>query len=278
MRILTISDLHMDHRPDWTMPSEWPDFDVAVFAGDIKGSPSEGMRWLRTVPGLEYCEIIFVAGNHEYYGRDIDEEEERAVEVANQTRIHFLNASTVPVIDGVRFVGATLWTDYLLYGDRAKAMEAAGYMMNDHRLIRRKWDGQIVTFRPRDALLRHECERAWIEGQLRTRHAGPTVVITHHGVGHESVHPRFAGNKVTPAFSSDLSELIERYAPELWIHGHTHDGFDYMMGKTHIVCNPKGYGPDVSRGFKRTENPIFDPLKVLIVPSSVPTPTPGSTA
>lgn len=274
MRILTISDLHMDHRPDWTMPSEWPDFDVAVFAGDINGSPSEGMRWLRTVPGLEYCEIIFVPGNHEYYARDIDEEEERAIEAARQTGIHLLNGSAVPVIDGVRFVGATLWTDYELYGDRVKAMQAAEYMMNDHRLIRKKWDGQTAKFLPRDALARHTRERAWIEEQLKIPHPGRTVVVTHHGVGHESVHPRFAGDQVTPAFSSDLSELIERYAPQLWIHGHTHDGFDYVLGQTRVVCNPKGYGPDISRGLRRTENPVFDPSKVVNVPASIPTPKP----
>jgi predicted MPP superfamily phosphohydrolase len=270
MRILTLSDLHMDHLPNWKMPSEWPDFDVAVFAGDIKGSPSDGMRWLRTVPGLEDCEIVYIAGNHEYYGREIDKEEERAVEAALQTRVHFLNASAVPVIDGIRFVGATLWTDYELYGDRAAAMLAAGNSMNDHRLIRKKWDGSTAKFLPRDALQRHQRERAWLEEQLATDHAGPTVVVTHHAVGHGSVHPRFAGDPVTPAFSSDMTSLMEKYRCDLWLHGHTHDGFDYTVGSTRVVCNPKGYGP--RSGMIGPENPLFHPSMVVEVPHVAPEP------
>jgi predicted MPP superfamily phosphohydrolase len=265
LRILTISDLHLDHEPDWAMPTEWPDFDVAVFAGDISGSPAEGMKWLRSVPGLEYCEIVFVAGNHEYYGREIEKEEERAIEAAQKARIHFLNPGSA-VIEGTRFIGATLWTDYSLYGDRPAAMAAAGHAMNDHRLIKKKWDGTTAKFLPRDALARHQRERAWLEGQLAIPHSGPTVVVTHHGVGHESVHPRFAGDPVTPAFSSDMTALIESH-PEiaLWIHGHTHDGFDYSLGSTRVVCNPKGYGPHLRRGMPKPENPLFHPTKVVEV-------------
>ena len=285
MRILTLSDLHFDHGPAWTMPTpaELPDFDVAVFAGDISGSPSDGMRWLRTQPGFEYCEIVFVPGNHEYYGRDIGKEEERAVEAARETRVHFLNASVVPVIDGVRFLGCTLWTDYALYGDVERAMESAYYGLNDHRLIKKKWDGHTQKFLPRDALIRHECERAWLEGQLRTAHPGPTVVVTHHGVGHESVHPRFAGDPLTPAFSSDLMPLIAAH-PEiaLWVHGHTHAGFDYMAGPTRVVCNPKGYGPNPRPRDQAhfppglPENEIFNPVLVVEVPSPRPDGAPAS--
>jgi subtilisin family serine protease len=254
-------------------PDELPAFDVAVFAGDINGSPSDGMRWLRAQPGFESCEIIFVPGHHEYYGRDIGKEEERALETAAETRIHFLNASTVPVIDGVRFLGAVLWTDYQLFGDRARAMQAAAYSMNDHRLIKKKWDGQTATFLPRDALLRHESDRAWLEHQLKTPHDGPTVVVTHHGVGFGSVHPRFATDILSAAFSSNLTWLIEAH-PEiaLWIHGHTHDGFDYTVGSTRVVVNPKGYGPHPDRGMTRQENELFNPVMVVEVPSVTPKP------
>lgn len=268
MRILTLSDLHMDHRPDWEMPVDWPDFDVAVFAGDIAGSPTQGMHWLRAQPGLESCEIVFVAGNHEYYGREIGEEQDKAVAAARETGIHFLDASAVPTIGDVRFLGCTLWTDYALHGDVERGMRAAASGMNDHRTISRKAEGGLARFMPQDALLRHECERAWLEGQLRKPHPGPTVVVTHHGVGHESVHPRFGGDPLNPAFSSDLMPLIAAHSEiALWIHGHTHEGFDYMAGPTRVVCNPKGYGPDIGRGVPRQENPIFDPLKVIEVPA-----------
>ncbi|MGY3581920.1 putative phosphodiesterase [Bradyrhizobium sp. USDA 4341] len=275
MRILVISDLHMDHRPAWKMPrlDELPDFDVAVFAGDINGSPSEGMRWIRQQEGFEYAEIIFVAGNHEYYGHNIQEEETAAVEVAAATRIHFLNASAVPIIDGVRFLGCTLWTDYSIMGNQERAMQAAEFMMNDHRLIKKKWDGQTTKFLPRDALLRHECERAWLEAKLREPHEGPTVVVTHHCIGWGSVPPRFLRDQVTPAFASDLTPAILKLQPELWIHGHTHSGFDYEIGATRVICNPKGYGPQpmpkdqAHLPIGPAENPLFDPLMVVEIPS-----------
>ena len=280
MRHLILSDLHIDHKPAWAMPGpdELPDFDVAVFAGDINGSPSEGMHWLRRQPGFEYCEIIFVAGNHEFYGHNIEGEEAAALVAAEQTRIHFLNASAAPIINGIRYLGATLWTDYQLFGAPKKAMQAAEQSMNDHRLIKKKFDGQTRKFLPRDALLRHKRERAWLEAKLQEPHPGPTVVVTHHCISMSSVPAKFIHDDVSAAFASDLTELVLDAQPALWIHGHTHSSFDYTIGTTRVICNPKGYGPNPMPKDQEhlppgpPENPSFDPF--LVVEIAEPRPAP----
>jgi Icc-related predicted phosphoesterase len=82
------------------------------------------------------------------------------------------------------------------------------------------------------------------------------VVVTHHAVHWQSVHPRFRSDPVTAAFVSDRSALIEGYRPTLWVHGHVHNSSDYRVGATRIICNPHGYGP---------ENPTFDGALVVEV-------------
>jgi Icc-related predicted phosphoesterase len=80
------------------------------------------------------------------------------------------------------------------------------------------------------------------------------VVVTHHAPHPLSVHPRYAGSALNASFASDLSEMMELWQPELWVHGHVHDTFDYVVRNTRVVCNPRGYG---------TENPAFDPALVV---------------
>lgn len=157
-------------------------------------------------------------------------------------------------------------------------MQAAEFMMNDHRLIKKNFDGQTTKFLPRDALLRHECERAWLEAKLREPHPGPTVVVTHHGVSISSVPAKFIRDPVTPAFASDLTETLKNHEIELWVHGHTHASFDYTIGTTRVICNPKGYGPNpMPEDLQHlppgpSENPAFDPLMVIEIPTPRPTP------
>jgi len=112
----------------------------------------------------------------------------------------------------------------------------------------------------------HASSREWLDRMLGRESVDPTVVVTHHGPHPLSVHPRFAGNAVTPAFVSDLSDIIEKHQPPLWLHGHTHDRFDYNVGGTRVVCNPRGYSYENSNG--------FDPGLVIDVPVPAPVPVP----
>jgi predicted phosphodiesterase len=271
----------MERRDSYTLPQSFPPHDAVVLAGDIDSSPAIAIAWLnqsRYFPSDK--PIFYIAGNHEFYGHVIEDELARAkrLQAEQPGRVHFLDADVVPVIEGVRFLGCTLWSDYELNGDRELAMLAAGMGLNDHKLIGRRdpIDGRLWPYKQRDALHRHRVERAWLERQLATKHDGSTVVVTHHGCARGSVHPRHlvdrAAGQLNPAFSSDLTALIEAYQPELWIHGHTHDSCDYLIGSTRVLCNPKGYGPIVPGG--TIENRAFNDEFVIDVPEFYPKPTP----
>jgi predicted phosphodiesterase len=281
MKLLVLSDLHLERREPYALPKSFPEHDVAIVAGDFGSSPAAALSFLETPDQFATDEpIMFVAGNHEFYGHVIEDELARAkrLPALNTGRVHLLDADVVPIIDGVRFLGCTLWTDYELNGDAWLAMLAAGMGLNDHKLIgaRNPVDGKVSSFKARDALQRHRTERAWLESQLAIEHDGPTVVVTHHGCAPGSVDPRYLGDRafeqLNPAFTSDLTAVIERYQPALWIHGHTHDSRDYMVGDTRVVCNPKGYGPEQPGG--RIENRAFDPQLVIDVPVFSPRPMP----
>ena len=130
---------------------------------------------------------------------------------------------------------------------------------NDHFLHLR----HALRAREHHWLARHLADRDYIETVLSVPFDGPTVAVTHHAPHPGSIAARFADDALTPCFVSDLTSVIERHAPNLWIHGHTHDCFDYHVGETRIVCNPKGYGP--SRPGRRLENGAFDVGRVVEV-------------
>src|SRR5690606_17707850 len=148
------------------------------------------------------------------------------------------------VIDGVRFLGATMWTDFELYGDMREAMEIAHWSMNDYRQI---WDvdaaNRLEAWTPERTRFLHQGSRRWLRTALSTRHEGPTVVVTHHCPHHLSVAEEYRGDALTPAFTSDFDAEIRQFQPELWVHGHTHNSFDYVVPdtRTRVVCNPRGY-------------------------------------
>jgi hypothetical protein len=145
--------------------------------------------------------------------------------------------------------------DYIMFGREgfAQAMAEASVGLNDHRAIRTRAGcppGRTRLFTQADALRRHERERAWLDAQLVIPFDGPTVVATHHCPSLHSVPDRFRGDPMSPAFSSDLEALILRHQPDLWIHGHTYDSFDYQVGRTRVICNPAGYSYEYNPQFK----------------------------
>jgi len=259
MQIQIASDLHLEFlQQDWPCeliikPAE---ADVLVLAGDIASS-TEAFRLFQDWP----TPVIYVAGNHEFYGGAYAPRiNKMRAKSAPKTNIHFLENDTA-IIGDTRFIGCILWTDYNLYSTASQAsqMTYAQNHLNDHELIRigrRKFAAQ-------DALNRHEFSREWLKRELAKSWPGRTVVVTHHGPHPLSVHPKYADDMLTAAFVSDLSEiLVSDHAPDLWIHGHVHDSFDYAVGRTRVLANPAGYllnrrtAKDPSEF--RFENPAFD--------------------
>lgn len=264
MKIQIASDLHLDLLPkmDGADPAiiEPTDADVLVLAGDIH----DGCKGIERFQSWKLgTDVIYVAGNHEYYGHVYRSKQAQIQARANGVGIHFLERSAV-VIKNVRFLGATLWTDYRLFEPRYSqplAMHEAKQSLNDHRLIRM----ERGAFSPSDALAIHSQSCQWLKDELANPFDGKTVVVTHHGPHPNSVHEKYQGDLLSAAFVSDLSDLLQ--GTDLWIHGHVHDSFDYQIGGCRVLANPAGYVLN-RRSIKRMEeakfeNPKFDRSLVL---------------
>lgn len=246
MKIQIASDLHLEFLSR-TRSAEFSlhdvDADVLVLAGDISSAP-DGVSWAGSTEVTQ--DVIYVPGNHEYYGKHLHKTALAMRGMAEPIDwLHLLDNDEV-VIGNVRFLGTTLWTDFELNGKDAvrRSLAAAANYLNDFRSIR---FGSTGWFTPQDSVVLHRAAVEWLTEKLGQHFDGPTVVVTHHCPHPRSVSERFQGDLLSPAFCSDLSTLIEEYRPELWVHGHTHDEFDYVVpwsdgsGGTRIVCNPCGY-------------------------------------
>jgi hypothetical protein len=189
MKLHILNDLHIEFE-DFAPPATGAD--VVILAGDI-GVGMEGLRW---------AEARF-PGNHEFYHHDLALIDELKVEAPD--RIHVLNDDQV-IIDGVRFLGSILWTDFALFGEADKffAMQQARQQMTDFSIILN--NGQRFT--PEDAIRLHTTSRDWLAAMLADPFDGRTVVVTHHAPSSQSVHPRYANDLLTPAFASNLESLM----------------------------------------------------------------------
>lgn len=246
MKLHIVSDLHLSVCA-WEPPAT--DADAVILAGDV-ARPADAVAWARRFGRT----VFYVAGNHEFYGGSIP---------GTIAALKALSAgSQVRVLDneearfrGVRFLGTTLWTDFRLFGtgDRgAAAIGEAQKLIRDFSRIRMADDGRLFT--PADSQALFDAQARWLERKLAEPYAGPTVVITHHAPSPRSIHPRFAGSLLNACFVSDAEKLLDGRRARLWIHGHTHDSFDYLVNGTRVVCNPRGYARDGVN-----ENARFDP-------------------
>ena len=240
MRIQIVSDLHLEFGNP--IPALATEADFIIVAGDL--APAK-RPWLLGDAVDEWRaagHFLYVPGNHEFYGSDIDEG--RRI-LAGQCRIHgvtLLDRDAV-TIRGVRFIGATLWTDFRLDGVAAEPgahLAALGISDFDGAITHRAGSGRFTTA---ESARRHAEDRAFIECELRNTRATrtPAVVITHHAPTPQSVAPQFEGDPCNGAFASDLEGLIAQYQPALWIHGHMHNPVDIAIGETRVLCNPAGY-------------------------------------
>ena len=262
VKIQIASDLHLD-----LLDRKFPEFravqptdaDVLVIAGDIHRG-AEAIAAFRDWP----VPVIYVHGNHEPYHAALDDVVEALRRDSAGSNVHYLERDE-RVVNGVRFLGCCLWTDFNLMPDvTVQAMQESDRCLLDYRRIAIE-DGQ--GFSAAESRKVHAASLAWLTEKLDQPFDGKTVVVTHHAPHPHSIHPRFAGSLINPAFVSDLTALILERQPDLWIHGHVHDSFDYRIGKTRIIANPRGYARN--RHAAETadeltwENPSFDPQLVV---------------
>lgn len=251
MKIQILSDLHLEYS---VFVPEAAGADVIVLAGDICLG-TRGIAWARqTWPDRE---IVFVPGNHEYYRSEIGIENEQ-MEIASRVYgVHVLNRGEA-IIGGVRFLGATLWTDFRLFGESERPWAYAAGLngLTDFRVI----DYGSQTFMPQDSVQLNALDVAWLEAKLqRETFDGSTVVVTHHLPSMKSVAEHYKKGLLSACFASNFDHLMG--FSKLWIHGHTHDSFDYEVNGTRVICNPRGY----CKEGESPENRCFNPALLVKV-------------
>lgn len=228
MRIQYFSDVHLEFG-DCRFPQT--DAEVLVAAGDIGPLHFKNpIKWLAQAP----VPLVYVAGNHEYYEGDmVHTLAKLRRHAAHYPNVHFLERDTVE-INGVRFIGTTLWTDY--NDSDVELMTSLHQRVNDFRMI--KLGGRELT--PIDVLKTHNSALAWLLFELGKPYAGKTVVVTHHAPSQLS-WPRGDNDPLMHAYCSSLARLAVRYPIDLWIHGHIHTQCEYYDDKLRVACNARGY-------------------------------------
>lgn len=264
MRVHVFSDLHLEFGPiEFTAAVRSGALaDLVLLAGDIH-TKRRGPPWAAATFSQP---VAMIGGNHEAYGDSLyaniaanrKEAEDASADRANPMR--FLEretwALTAPDGTSVRIIAATWWTDFEVFGrdTRHRAMAHARRSMTDFHIIRVRDAVRHEPQRldPEDVLRINAASTAYIEDELAQPFDGVTIVMTHHAPSFQSVAPQFRGDLLTAAYASAREDLIERFQPALWAHGHTHVSFDYRIGRTRVICNPRGYAP-------HELNPDFDP-------------------
>ena len=259
MKINVISDLHLECS-DLILPGG----DVLILSGDVMEAkqfkkamynpdmiifehenktqrPDRWARFMEEEVAKKYSQAVYVMGNHEHYGFQYQKSYDHIAEQLPDN-VHLLENQT-HVIEDVVFVGATLWTD-MNKMDQLTMFHMKS-MMNDYRQITMFNEAKNVYHRltPERTVDDHYRSRRYIEQVVKERHDQKFVVVTHHSPTKMSTHPRYTDDVImNGAYSSDLSEFIlDNPQIKVWTHGHTHDPFDYMVGSTRILCNPRGY-------------------------------------
>jgi predicted phosphodiesterase len=269
MKIAVASDLHLEFG-DLNIENT-DGADVLILSGDICVAADLDMRDSRqTEMGFararserfheffERCttrfpHVIYVMGNHEYYHSDLATElNEVRRKLAHLSNLYVLERE-VKVIGDITFIGGTLWTD--MNNSDALTLYHMRTMMNDFRVITnsttpvhfRTQEGEFKTrvgkFSPEDAVEEHAKMKGYIQQIVEGKFDQKFVVVGHHSPSKLSTHEMYKDNTLmNGGYSSDLDEFILDHPQiKLWTHGHTHHNFDYMIGSTRIVCNPRGY-------------------------------------
>jgi predicted phosphodiesterase len=268
MRIAICSDVHLEFGQLDMENTE--NAEVLILSGDIctatglqpngivdSGMHDRYMDFFTTCSGI-FPHVLYVMGNHEHYNGDY------ATSVGiiknalkHLTNVHVLDKEVFDIGD-YRFIGGTLWTD--MNGEDENTIGYVASRMNDFRICQNSaemvnyrafGDDESVKFKTRPATLspRHVVEdhKAMLKLIEDTYAVTPpwmtTVVCSHHAPSKGSEHPRYSHDKLmNGAYNSVLDEFIlDRPGIKLWTHGHTHEDFDYMVGSTRVVCNPRGY-------------------------------------
>jgi Icc-related predicted phosphoesterase len=273
MKVAVCSDLHLEFG-DLTLKNE-ENADVLILGGDIliasefeyfnpngedhSNAEQRARKYYNFLKNCcaEFPKVLMVMGNHEHYHGDFKYSFEFISNATKDLENFFLLDKESMLIDGYMFFCGSLWTD--MNNEDRYTMKAISGMMSDYRLCNNSHnmvsfkvydDGGKIVFRerpakftPEDSVADHKKFLVKLSKCLENNSITPFIVVGHHAPSKFSTHPKYKKEKITNgAYSSDLNEFIlNNRQIKLWTHGHTHEEFDYVIGTTRIVCNPRGY-------------------------------------
>lgn len=255
MRLRVLSDLHLEcGLPDL------PDLeaDVIILAGDT-AEGTRGVQW--AIKHFPNTPVIYLAGNHEFYGHRYPSLLDELRSVAAGSMVHVLEQEAI-VIGSVEFLGSTLWTDQNLWKSADTCAAYIEQSLNDYHRVRSDSTGTILrAVETRDA---HSRARDWLTECCETAPARPRVIVTHHAPSPLSIPlAEWQASErdgldsaaelrllMRAAYASRLDQLVNSSGAQLWVHGHIHAPVDYHIGGTRVMANPKGYGRQLANRFQ----------------------------
>lgn len=242
MKIQILSDLHHEFGI-FDFPVDH--CDLLILAGDVNLG-IKGINWIKE--NIRDIPVIYILGNHEYYKGSYPKTLHKIKEASRESNVHVLENESIE-IQGIRFHGATLWTDFSLFGNPVAFGNMCQSKMNDYKKIRR--DPSYSKLRSIDTFNIHQASRRWLNGSLAESNSAKNIVVTHHAPSIRSVPLQYHEDPISTAYASDLEEMIETHRPDYWIHGHIHTPIKYDISKTKVICNPQGYADEPYNGYER---------------------------
>ncbi len=252
MKIQIVSDLHLEFG---SIAIDNAGADVLVLSGDIMVANSIKKHWVEFIESMcsKFKHVVYVLGNHEHYHGNFS----LSYTILKQAfekhlNLYILDTET-KIIEGVVFVGGTLWTNF--NHKDPNAMFMATRRMNDYRIVAYtdEQTQEIRSLDPNDTVTYHYKMKDHISKTVQEYKDQPIVICGHHAPSFQSIASHYVSSELNGAYASELFEfIVERPNIKLWTHGHVHSSFDYMIGSTRIVCNPRGY-------YRYEENPQFNP-------------------
>lgn len=245
-----VSDLHLEAS---NFELNNPGWDYLVIAGDLSADFNKLQNFFEYYAPHD-IPIIYVLGNHEYEGRRLDTTPLEIKSLLSEFKnVHLLDNESI-IIDNIKFIGATLWSNFELEGIHKKeeCMQWSKFNIADFSYIFDKNEhNKYVTITPErmDSLNKEACE--FIKSELEdNKFNGVTVVVSHFAPHKNSVFKDY-NNKMNGYWVNHLENLVG--ISNYWLHGHTHHSFNYKVGNTNVICNPRGF----SKVFNIAQNISF---------------------
>ena len=234
MKLYILSDVHVEFEP-FDPPKV--NADIVILAGDIHVK-NKGLFWAKEK--FSDIPVLYVLGNHEYYGEALPKHLDKLRKQAEGTNIKILENEAIKIA-GINFLCCTLWTDFCLLGEPRIAGYEATQVMTDYKKIR--VSPTYRKLRSIDTAGIHYRSIKWLKEEVKTKNNEKVIIVTHHAPSKLSLPEYYREDILSAAYASNLDEFVASSGATLWIHGHLHTKQDYMIGETRVVCNPKGY-PD----------------------------------